>query len=126
MGLLNWIEAVRTEPDIVWVAGTFHVTASSTPAFAAKVSSGWWTGVLVLPRDTLPPVPPTALKHHGIAPVAFWPHAGQVVDVQAVPTDLTLIKFSWTTTTSPSQQGMTDATDLAARLSVGMAGGRDH
>jgi hypothetical protein len=118
MGLRNWIQEVRTEPDIVWVAGKFHVTASSTPAFASTVSSGWWTGVLVLPNDTLPPVPVTALKHHGLAPVEFWPHAGQVVDVQVVPTDLTLIKFSWVTATSHADQGMLEATALAARLAA--------
>ena len=115
---MNWIQEIRTEPNIVWVAGKFHVTASSTPAFAADMSSGWWTGVLVLPADTLPPVPPTALKQHGIAPTAFWPHTGQVVDVQVVPTDLTLIKFSWASGTSPSEQGMADAVALASRLSV--------
>ena len=118
VGLINWIQEIRTEPDIVWVAGSFHVTASSTPAFRAEMSSGWWTGVLVLPPDTLPPVPPTPIRHHGIAPTAFWPHAGQIVDVEVVPTDLTLIKFMWATATSPSQQGMADAVALAARLSA--------
>jgi hypothetical protein len=95
---------------VVWVPGTFTVTAASTPAFAAKFSSGWWTGELKAQG-----VDPAALTHHGIAPVSQWPHAGQVVPVTVVPTDLTLIKFDWAAADSRERAGMDAAQRLVER-----------
>jgi hypothetical protein len=114
MGLRAWIKAVRSEPDIVWVPGEFHVTAASTPAFAATMSSGWWTGELK--ADGIAPV---AITHHGIAPVDRWPQPGQMIRVSVVPSDTTLIKFDWASIAPAEDVGMEAARRLVETDTTG-------
>jgi hypothetical protein len=108
MGLREWIHAVRTEPDVVWLNGEFRVTAASTPAFGAKASSGWWTGLLTLPGHE-----PVAMKYSGIVQVDRWPQPGQTVPVSAVPGDAFLFKFLWNDVPTREEAGLDEARRLA-------------
>jgi hypothetical protein len=107
MGLRAWWRAVRTEPDVVWISGTFQVTSSSVPAFAARMCSGTWTGVLSGEGFA-----PQAVTHADIAPSDKWPQVGQILPVTFVPTAPELIKFSWSSVPTTQSVGMNEAQSL--------------
>jgi hypothetical protein len=124
MGLRAWWKAVRSEPDVVWVPGTFEITSASTPAFGARMSSGTWTGVL-----SGQGFPPKAMSHSDIAPRDRWPAPGQVIPVTFVPTAPELIKFTWSEVSSLQSDGLRgaqaliDERELPPKDSPGGSGG---
>lgn len=99
------------------VAGEAHVVSCSGPGESASYTN--YSMTAVVRGDG---VPPTSVRHKGIAPTAKWPYPGTVLPVTVDRADPSVFRIEWDRVPTGRESGAAEADRLAEAMRAGTAG----